>query len=206
MITTILVHTENFWKLAYGDQSRPAVPLTALTLYQLCHKGGTVNLSSSQILEFRLLNPLEVPVASVQCSHKSCSFVWEFKFLPIQDRKRWLNRFRIWALDLESKRRTTDLSTRPLDSHKPELYRTQSKWQKYFPVYTTKYQHKEGWNTEHKIRTHDFMIIIRTCSDELKQCALAYKNHFLQTKWTKDMISTPESTNYTVLIKHSWLK
>lgn len=161
----------------------------------------------NQILEFRLPNPWEIPVTSVQCSHKSCSFVWEYKYLPIQDRKRWLNWFRTWEPDLESKRRTTDLSTGPLDSHKPELYRTQSRWQNYFPVFTTKYQQKEGWNTEHKIRTHDFMVIIRTCSDELKQCALGYKKikQFLQSKWPKVMISTPESVNNTVL-KYSWLK
>lgn len=129
---------------------------------------------SNQILEFRLPNPWEVPVTPVQCSRKSGSFVWEFKYLPIQDRKRWLNWSRIWAPHLESKR-TTDLFTGPLDSHKPELYRTQSRWQKYFPVYTTEYQHK-GWNTEHKIRTHAFMVVIRTCSDELKQYALSYKS------------------------------
>lgn len=51
------------------------------------------------------------------------------------------------------------------------------------------------------------MIVIRTCSDELKQCALGYKNlkQLLQSKQTKDRISTPEHVNYTVL-KYSWLK
>lgn len=44
VITTTLMYTENFLKLGYDHQSSSAVQLMTLTLYQLSHKGGNVNL------------------------------------------------------------------------------------------------------------------------------------------------------------------